>query len=141
MLLTLVSALTGCIESKFTLDGESRLPRWFTLGEGVRRSDVSVTITYYTPDETGEDALVELVDSHGRVLSHITGQFCWHPSMAAKRNKHGGFHTDAYPMYGYVRTKKGIEVLEHRVAGPLLWVSDDPLLRKQAEESTSCNIE
>lgn len=140
VLVALVLMLAGCAESKFTLDEGSRLPRWLSLPAGMARSDVTVTVTHYTPFGARDDALVELRDHQGRVLSKITGRYCWHPVMAAKKNKYGGFNADAYPMYGYIRTQEGIEVFEHRVAGPIVWVSDDPLLWQQAVEAATCDI-
>jgi hypothetical protein len=130
----------GCVESQFTLVPESRLPGWFSIPPGISRSDVTVRLTYYSPSSVQTDnAVLELMTSTGRQLSEVTGRMCWHPTMAKKRNQHGGFDPDSYPHYVYIRVKGIVEVIEH-VQGPTFRIIDDPTLVKGAQEAKGCDI-
>jgi hypothetical protein len=66
-------ALTGCVESTFTLASESTLPKSITLPTGLRRSDVSVTLNLYTP-LVGPDAKFVLTDRKGKKLAEVKGK-------------------------------------------------------------------
>ncbi len=70
-------------ESEFELAPDSRLPRWFTLADGLSREDVMVTLEYYTGlcslrwSEMGSMcATLELrdirADMHGKVQGIVT---------------------------------------------------------------------
>ena len=50
----LIVSLTGCLEASFELAPESRLPRWLDAPEGVSRSDLRVTMDYYSTFSGGE---------------------------------------------------------------------------------------
>lgn len=114
--------LVGCVESEFTLAPQSRLPRWFAVPAGLSRSDVSVTLTYYT---TGKVRLA-LVDRKGKKFSEIVGESQWHPETISKRNRDGGLDANSYPHYSIVRVKSIIEVFEFKRLEPIFYVTDDP---------------
>ena len=128
---------TSCVEAKFNLAPDSRLPAWFS-GAVSQRTDVTVTLAYSTPTPGFSNAVLEMRDSTG-AISTVKGTACWHPAMAAKKNRHGGFDSDVYPRYRYVLADGIIEVIEHRRLEPVFRVSDDPLLRKGAFEASSCD--
>ena len=66
-------AMTGCVESTFTLASESRLPRFVTLPPGLTRTDVSVTLNLYAPLK-GPDAKFVLADRKGKKLAEVKGR-------------------------------------------------------------------
>jgi hypothetical protein len=138
MLLVSCSPIRGCVESEFRLAPESRLPKWFSLPVGSSRGDVTVKLTYYSSPMPVDGAVLEFVGQDGQKLSQVTGQMCWHPVMNKKRNKSGGFDSDSYPHYVYVRAKGGLEVIEH-TRGPTFRIVDDPALVKEATESSRCD--
>ena len=67
-------ALTGCLESSFTLAAESKLPRSMTLPPGLTRTDVSVTLNLYAPPMRGPDAKFVLIDRKGQKLAEVKGK-------------------------------------------------------------------
>ncbi len=133
LLIVVFAACSLNVESKFTLAPESRLPKWFSLPPGKLKNEVTVNLTYFT----GGDALFELLDASGKVLSKEKGRVCWHPETDKKRNKQGGFDPNLEPTYTYVRINGVLEVIEHR-KGPIFRITDDPKLVKEAAKSTSC---
>jgi|SRR5712664_1850978 len=132
------SPIRGCVESQFTLEQDSRLPKWFALPSGYSRANVTVQLTYYAPPFPADNALVELQTVKGSVLYKTTGEVCWHPVMETKKNQHGGFNSDSYPHYVYLRANNVTEVIEH-IQGPTFRISDDPVLVKAAMETKRCN--
>ena len=57
--IALACCLVSCIaESRFRLSEESRLPIWFELPEGKKRSDVTVRLYYYVKPSGREAKLV-----------------------------------------------------------------------------------
>jgi len=105
----------------------------------MSRADVVVVITLYTPDASKDDAVFELRDKRGALIEKVSGRFCWHPAMNSRKNKYGGFDPGTYPSYSVIRTARGTEVLEHREAGPVLYISDDEILRRQVMEGAACD--
>jgi len=65
-------AITGCVESSFTLANESRLPSCIALPPGLTRKDVSVTLNLYAPLR-GPDAKLILKDKRGKKLAEVRG--------------------------------------------------------------------
>jgi len=116
--------LRGCVESEFTLSPESRLPKWFTLPSGLSRTDVSVTLAYYTMGK----AKLTLEDKQGKTLSEIVGEESWHPQTIKKKNSSGGFDPGAYPLYVIIKANGIVEVVEHKQMEPFFYITDDPLL-------------
>jgi hypothetical protein len=137
LLLASCSPIRGCVESQFTLAPESRLPKWFSLPQGVSRNDVTVTLKYYAPPVPVDDAELDFMKKDGQKLSEATGQRCWHPEMKKKRNQYGGFDPDSYPHYVYIRVNGTVEVIEH-TRGPTFKIIDDPKLVEEAVGSNRC---
>ncbi len=65
-------AITGCVESSFTLASESRLPRCIALPPELTRKDVSVRLNLYAPLR-GPDAKFELRNRKGKKLAEVKG--------------------------------------------------------------------
>jgi len=66
-------AMTGCVESSFTLANESRLPKGIELPPGLTRKDVSVTLNYpSTPRPVVEFILT---DRKWKKLAVVKGNF------------------------------------------------------------------
>ncbi len=73
-LLVACCSMTGCVESSFKLARESRLPKWFTVPPGLTRTDVSVTLNFYTSPLRGPDAKFILKDRNGKKLAAVKGR-------------------------------------------------------------------
>jgi hypothetical protein len=63
------SPTRGCIESDFDLAPESRIPRWFVLRDGAKRSDFSVQMDYWI-GPVGRTATITL-RSEGQTLDSV----------------------------------------------------------------------
>jgi hypothetical protein len=138
LLLAACSPIRGCVESQFTLEPDSRLPKWFTIPAGSNRSDVTVRLTYYVPPFPVDNAVMELEGKSGRTFATVTGEVCWHPVMEKRKNQFGGFDPHSEPDYVYITANSVLEVIEHR-NGPTFRIIDDPTLRKGALEAKQCD--
>lgn len=107
-------SIIGCVESTFMLDGDSRLPRWFTLPPGLARRDVSVTLNYYT----WGPAKFILKDWKGKKVAEIKAkEEC--QLLAGNRG------------YVFVAVAGRTEVIEHKGLDDLFYLNDDPAVMKQ----------
>ena len=107
------SLCTSCVESDFRLASDSRLPRWFSLPTNLKRSDVTVRITYYTPG----GPRIQLIGPRGGVIASVTGTERWSPETERR-----GF--SKYPTYSFIKVGDIEEVIEHRSPGPILYVAE-----------------
>lgn len=122
-------AITGCLESSFQLARESRLPKWIALPPGLTRTDVSVTLNYYTPTPLGNDAKFILKDRNGKKLAVINGKVRnLYPLELV--NPPQGFDL-GYPSYEVVDVNGTVEVMEHRKMEPIFYVLDEPAVRQE----------
>ena len=132
LLAVLVAAcnpVRGCAESYFRLAPESRLPRWFTLASEQRRSDVAVTMTYYTGLVGGSTASFVLSDRNGRKLAGVEGPVRdSQPQTLTAAPPTGPL---PYPRYEFVTINGITEVVEHRRMEPVFYISDDPEVRRK----------
>lgn len=117
-------AISGCVESTFTLDGDSRLPRWFTLPPGLTRRDVSVTLNYYT----WGPAKFILKDWKGKKLAEVSGkEQSSHPLHLISSRRY-------YPLYEVVVANGLTEIIEHRKLEPIFYINDDPAVGEELLE-------
>jgi hypothetical protein len=72
-LCVLSCAISGCVESSFTLSSESRMPACIALPSGLTRKDVSVTLNLSVPIR-GDDVSFILKDRRGKELLEIKGR-------------------------------------------------------------------
>ncbi len=114
----------GFIESEFQLSSESRLPKWVDIPSGYSRKDLTMTITFYTHPFLNKVKMV-VYDTQGKVINEKIGDQCYHP-LTKKQPR------DAYPCYIIVSVNGIKEVFEHRVRGPILWITDDPQIVSKA---------
>jgi hypothetical protein len=113
-LLLLSVACVSCAESDFHLASDSRLPRWFSLRTGLKRSDVTVRITYYVPG----GPRVQLIGPAGNVVASVRGTDRWDPD-SERRATRGG-----YPTYSFIKVGDVEEIIEHRSPGPILYIAE-----------------
>jgi hypothetical protein len=117
--------MPACAESFFDLAPESRLPKWFTLPAGLRRSDVTVSIAYYAGPKT-RSVKFKLWDSHGRKLAQVTGSLDGlKPHTFSPRSPQAGFADRSYPLYEIITANGVTEVIEHRRPEPVFYITDD----------------
>jgi hypothetical protein len=110
----------GFIESEFKLSAESRLPKWVDIPSGYKRSELTMTITFYThPFLKKVKMIVYGPAPEHKVLIEIVGDQRFHPLTEEKPR-------DYYPRYIIISVKGVEEVFENREPGPVLYVTDDP---------------
>jgi len=118
-------------ESTFQLASGSRLPKWITLPPGLTRSDVSITMSYYTWPSAG----FVLQDAKGQTLEKVDGRVkC---SDFQLKNPPQGF-PPGYPAYAEIVVKGTTEMIEHRKMGPVFYITDDPAVWKEYR-TVGCN--
>jgi hypothetical protein len=123
-------AMIGCIEASFQLASESRLPRWITVPPELTRADVSVRMDYHTPDGQGRSAVFIAKDKNGRILTKVTGKLRGlYPIFLNGPLKAN--HRMQYPIYEVITVNGITEIIEHRKAEPIFYVTDDPDVRKE----------
>jgi hypothetical protein len=115
LFLVAIVSLVGCAESNFELASESRLPKWFTLAEGLDRDDVKVTLSYYFKP-SGRYAVFE-IESKDKSYRE-----------KAKGKQRGPYSINIEgSQYSFeVFTIDGItEVIEHRKTDPIFYISEN----------------
>ena len=116
-------------EASFTLSPDSRLPRWFELPEGVSRSDVSVTMSYYVYP-SGRYARLVLRDTRKiRKLAQVEGRLFGHEPLTLHNSPEG--HPKGYPSYEVIDVNGIVEIVEHRRREPVFYISDDPAVHSE----------
>ena len=133
-------ALFGCAEAEFVLAPESRLPAWFALPDGLTRSQVTVTLTYYEPP-SGGTAVLKMFGPNRRLLSEVNG-IVRKPRRDARGAELALTAPVVYPSYEVVTANGITDVMEHRLQEPIFYVTDDPEIRRalgvaQAPSSSS----
>jgi hypothetical protein len=109
----------GFVESELELSPESRLPKWFSLPDGVSRGDVTLTLKSYT-DGTRKFTLKK---RNGDFLNEVLCKYQLHSETAnTPKEKWDTVYT--------VSTANGIaEIIGHKQPSPVFYISDDPKLR------------
>ena len=120
-------AITGCLESTFTLASDSRLPKCITLPPGLTRTDVSVILNLYAP-LWGPDAKFILRDRKGKKLAEVKGKVKTLPS-----SRYFGIVAEN-GMTELVRLRPYVEhenMEQFGIPVALFYVIDDPDIRKE----------
>ena len=112
--LLLCIACVSCAESDFHLASDSRLPRWFSLPAGLKRSDVTVRITYYYPG----GPRIQLIGPAGNVIASVRGTDRWDPDSERRATRH------EYPSYSFIKVGDVEEIIEHRSPGDTLYIAE-----------------
>lgn len=120
--------MIGCVEASFTLAAESRLPKFVTIPPGLTRADVILTVNYCTLPR----AKFILADKNGAKLAEVNGKIRNLEPLHLKNPPQGP--VEGYPMYVIVVANGITEIMEHRRPEPILYVSDDPAIRKELLE-------
>ena len=106
-------------ESNFDLASQSRLPRWFTLPDGLNREDVNVKLLYYIPfpffKENVKAIFVGPPPDYETIEEKI-GIAKAHPKAPKNRTQ--------YPRYKTINFVGVEEVIEHREMSPLYYVTE-----------------
>jgi hypothetical protein len=133
LLIAASQSLLGCAEGYFNLAPDSRLPRWFTLPEGLTRNKVTLNETEY-----GDHSVFTLYEGTGyppsgplwgHKFAQVSAVRQGAISLSEKTNAYGGFDGNPYPLYE-VMTVNGItEVLEYKRMEPVFYISDDSEIR------------
>ncbi|NOX09373.1 MAG: hypothetical protein GXP22_07805 [Gammaproteobacteria bacterium] len=118
--------LTGCLESSFDLSDESRLPRWFSIPEGVSRSDVKVTLDYYTDGEAVFNFLA--LQEKTFIREKLSGDTLKNGPLKLKNPPAG--YPKHYPMYQVITINGITEIIEHRKMESVFYITDDPAVWK-----------
>jgi hypothetical protein len=125
IVLALSMLLAGChifsLEASFDLAPSSRLPTWFTIPPGLSRSDVAVTMDYYSSPYKATFTLrnartgwrITKVDGTPKGFEPLTLDHAHRPPYQ-------------YPLYEIITVGRQTEVIEHRKMEPLFYVTDDP---------------
>ncbi len=132
LLLAACHPLRGCAESEFTLAADSRLPKWFQWSPAQRRSDFTVTLTYYPAPLVGSQRLAELTlqDAKGHTLQRVVATLKGSEPLTLDES-YAGKGPIPYPIYE-VLTANGItDVVEHRRMEPVFNVTDDREVRRK----------
>ena len=127
--ITIVTGMSGCMESSFVLAPESRLPRWFEVPEGMTRSELKVTMDYYINSD-GREAVFKLYAkdrffSVNKVTGVLRGLY-----PIKLENPPAGF-PKGYPSYSVITVNGITDIIEHRKMEPVFYVTDDPSVWKE----------
>lgn len=115
--------LLGCQmpESFFELSSQSRLPKWFTLPDGLTRSDVTVKMTYYIKS-SGGTASFTLLDKKRHTLAEMNGSV---KGLEPIQLNNSSASSSGYPSYEIITVNGITEVIEHRRMEPVFYITDD----------------
>src|SRR5688572_2599266 len=87
----------GCVDVRFELAPDSRLPRWFTLPPGVDRKEIQVDLLYQSSPGSGLRAVFVMQGLDGRPIDRAAGITCWHSATHWTANPDGTFVPVPYP--------------------------------------------
>ena len=118
-------AIGGCGyfgEPCFELAPQSRLPKWFALPPSSARETLHVAMCYYVT-RGGSIAKFEFTAADGK-RARVTGGVCdLHPQKP--RDLRPGYPS-GYPRYEIVTVGDVTDIVEHRRAEPIFYLTDDP---------------
>ena len=121
----LLLALTACNsfpEASFSLAADSRLPRWFAVPSGMKRSDLSVRMDYYV-NPSGRTAQFTLAGPGGNIVAKAAGKV--RGLAPSQVNDPPSGRMQQYPLYEVVTVNGITEIVEHRRLEPTFYLTDD----------------
>lgn len=121
LIIAIVAGVSGCMESSFILAPESRLPRWFEVPKGMTRSELRVTMDYYS---SGKSIFKLYKNNSFFALKKVTG-ISRFPYSNYLKNPPVGF-PKGYPAYEVITVDGITDIIEHRKMEPIFYVTDDP---------------
>ncbi len=120
----LLLTISGCAESNFELSPDSRLPKWFSIPQGMSRSDLAVDLTYYIVPT--EKSVFKMRDTDGKIISKVVGhRYGGYKYPKELKNPPSGF-PDGYPSYEVIIYDGVIDIIEHKKMEPIFYTTDDP---------------
>jgi len=127
LLSILIASLMGCLEASFELASESRLPKWLDVPEGVDRSDLKVTMDYYSTFRGGEYIFKFYDKNKFLKIQKISLTTKEQPTVRTKelRKPPAGF-PKSYPAYNVVTINGVTDIVERRKMEPVFYMTDDP---------------
>lgn len=126
VLLFATLGLAGCLESSFELAPESRLPKWFEAPEGVSRSDLKITMDYYSTFD-GAEAVFKLHKKDKFFALKTVTVVPRLPYANNLKNPPAGFQK-GYPKYVVITVDGVTDVIEHRKMESIFYLTDDPAI-------------
>jgi hypothetical protein len=132
LLSVLVVSIAGCLEASFELAPDSRLPKWLDAPEGVARSDLKVTMEYYSTFSGGEYVFKFYDKNKFLKIQKISLTTDEQPTIRTKelRNPPAGF-PKGYPAYNVVTVNGITDIIERRKMEPVFYMTDDPAVWKE----------
>lgn len=128
----LFALLAGCLEAGFELSPESRLPRWLNAPEGVPRSDLKVTMNYYSTFSGGEYVFKLYVKNKIMRLQKISISLEEQPGIRTRElRKSLVKYPNGYPAYNVVVVNGITDIIERRRMEPVFYMTDDPAVWKE----------
>jgi hypothetical protein len=127
LIIALLFTLVSCDlfpESMFQLAPESRLPRWYVLPKEVERKEVFLEMRYYAVPR--EPKLEFILSRNGKRISAMKGTVI----AQGKNSKGKEKKPHEYPSYRVVKVNGVVDVIEHRKAGDIFYLCDDPSIWK-----------
>jgi hypothetical protein len=109
-------------ESSFQLAPDSRLPRWFKSPSGLPRDQLSVTMIYFV-SPLGARSEFTMRGPNGDTVREVTGKNRSNAPAHLKVQRPG--RAPGYPMYVIITADGVTEIVEHRRAEPIFYVTDD----------------
>ena len=115
-------------ESTFTLELDSRLPRWVALRD-VPRGELNVVVDFVGPLFSSAYARVTVFDHNYAVLERDEATLT---SAGGVQAADGTPARGVYPSYQVVSFKGDVDIFEHRAGGTLRMCDDAAVWRKLA---------
>lgn len=128
VLLIAAISLAGCLESSFELAPESRLPKWLEAPAGVPRSDLRVTMDYYSTFSGGEYVFKFYDKNKFLKIKKLTVDISMAPDLKIKGVPQGPMD---YPQYFAVTVDGITDIVEHKKMEPIFYMNDDPAIWKE----------
>lgn len=127
ILLFILLGLSGCKESSFKLSEDSRLPLWFEIPEGMKRSDYTAKMDLHSTFEGGK--LVMIIYKKNQFFpvdkQVITSNEQPKIQSTTLNNQSGNFPT-GYPRYKIITINGITDIVELRQMEPVFYMTDNP---------------
>ena len=122
-------ALSGCSEASFDLSQDSRLPKWFTVLEGMSRNNLKVTMDYYVKPSNRIAVLKLYKNGSLFPLKKVKGIL--HGKRPVKLKNPPSGLPEPYPSYEIITANGITDIIEHRKMEPIFYTTDDPAILKE----------
>ena len=134
LLLCLVLAMSGCLESSFQLSDESRLPKWFVIPEGKNEHDYTVQVDLHSTIGGGGGKTVIKLYKKDSVfpIEKYTITIEEQPStLSVQLESPSRDYPKGYPAYIVATINEVTDIIELRKMEPVFYMTDDPAVWKE----------